>query len=262
MNIILNIRFIITLTIVSLILSGCKSLRVLPNKGPLKNIKIKELTKALSSSEPKLSLLRSRIKVKFDDGNRVQPLVVNLRMEKDKAIWLSAKMIIPIAKLLITPEKVLFYEKFQKKSFEGDLTFLKDYLGINFSYKNIENLLIGKSVIDIKKGKWELIQNPKFYVISPRNIDKQLRPIFFFDPSTFMIKEQRFIFKSSKKSLIVYYDDFQKIEGKMVPSKITIFLNHNGKNIEITLEYSRAEIPNNLTFPFKIPSEYSPIEFK
>ena len=41
-------------------------------------------------------------------------------MESKKKLWLSCTMIIPIAKLLVTPNKVSFYEKFQKTYFEGN----------------------------------------------------------------------------------------------------------------------------------------------
>ena len=83
----MNFRAIKYMVLVSLffeVVSGCKSLKVLPNKIPIKNVGTKELTKALKSSSPELSLLRTRLKVKYNDGKRVQPLVVNLRMEKNK----------------------------------------------------------------------------------------------------------------------------------------------------------------------------------
>ena len=120
--------FFIIFAFIGLTFNSCKSIKVLPNKAPIKNIKTKELTKVLYSSSPKLSLLRSRLKVSFDDGKRSQQLIVNLRMEKDEAVWLSATMLIPIAKILITPNKISFYEKFQKNSYEGDFSFIKKYL--------------------------------------------------------------------------------------------------------------------------------------
>tara|TARA_B100001094_G_scaffold103858_1_gene100179 strand:- start:12789 stop:13565 length:777 start_codon:yes stop_codon:yes gene_type:complete len=242
-----------------IIFNGCKSLKVLPNKTPIKNIKTRELTKAIYLSAPKLSLLRSRLKVNYDDGKRTQPVVVNLRMKKDVAIWLSATMFIPIAKLLLTPKEASFYEKFQKTSYNGNLSFLKDYLGIDFEYKNIENLLTGRPIIDIRKGKWEQIKNPNFYIISPKFSNEKFRPIFFFDPANLMLKEQRFIFNNARNSLIIYYNEFQKVEGEMVPSKITLNLTNNDDNIKLEIEYTRVEIPNNLTFPFSIPPGYSSI---
>jgi len=252
--------FFIIFAFIGLIFNSCKSIKVLPNKAPIKNIKTKELTKVLYSSSPKLSLLRSRLKVSFDDGKRSQQLIVNLRMEKDEAVWLSATMLIPIAKILITPNKISFYEKFQKNSYEGDFSFIKKYLGIDFGYESLQNLLIGRPLIDIRKGKWEQIKNPKSYVISPKSFNNKFRPIFFFDPSTFLLKEQRLIFEDINKSLTIYYDDFQKVDGKLVPSKISLNLINNESNIEIILDYTRAEIPTNLTFPFTFPSGYLPIK--
>jgi len=260
MNRILTKQFLILFALIGLIFYSCKPLKVLPNKAPIKNIKTKELNKKLYSSAPKLSLLRSRLKVKFNDGKRSQQLVVNLRMEKDKAIWLSATMLIPIAKLLITPKTISFYEKFQKNSFEGDPSFINDYFGIDFGYENLQNLLIGRPVIDIRQGKWEQIKNPRFYTITPKSFNNKFRPVFFFDPSTFMLKEQRFIFQGTNKSLIIYYEDFQKVDGKVIPSKISLNFINGKNNLDIILEYTRAEIPSNLTFPFTIPSGYSPIK--
>ena len=88
----MNLRAIKYLVVVSLffeVVLGCKSLKVLPNKIPIKNVGTKELTKALKSSAPELSLLRTRLKVKYNDCKRVQPLVVNLRMEKNQGKLLS-----------------------------------------------------------------------------------------------------------------------------------------------------------------------------
>lgn len=74
-----------------------------------------------------------------------------------------------------------------------------------------------------------------------------------------MLKEQRFIFNNVRNSLIIYYNEFQKVEGEMVPSKITLNLTNNDNNIKLEIEYTRVEIPNNLTFPFSIPPGYSSI---
>ena len=260
MNCKLTKHFLILFVFTGLTFNSCKSIKVLPNKAPIKNIKTKELTKALYSSSPNLTLLRSRLKVTFDDGKRSQQLVVNLRMEKDKAIWLSATMLIPIAKILMTPNRISFYEKFQKNSYEGDFSLIKKYLGIDFGYENLQNLLAGRPLIDIRRGKWEQIKNPKAYVISPKSFNDKFRPIFFFDPSTFLLKEQRLIFNDINKSLTIYYEEFQKVDGKPVPSKISLNLVNNKNNIKIILEYTRTEVPSNLTFPFVLPIGYSPIK--
>ena len=106
--------------------ADCKSPAVLPSKKPIKDLPIKELTKAIAKNGIQFKKFRSRVKTTYDDGKRSQQLIINLRMEKDKSIWLSASMLVPIAKILITQKKVAFYEKFQKTFFEGDVSFINN----------------------------------------------------------------------------------------------------------------------------------------
>ena len=109
-----NIKSITVCFILALIFTGFKSLSVLPTKTPVKNANLEALAARIKNSYPKIDKVRSRIRATYDDGKRKQQVIVQLRMENKKTIWLSATMLIPIAKMLITPEEVSFYEKFQK----------------------------------------------------------------------------------------------------------------------------------------------------
>ncbi len=55
-------------------------------------------------------------------------------MENKEKIWLSATMLIPIAKLMLTPKEVQFYEKFQKTFFQGDVAFLNQQFNTAFRF--------------------------------------------------------------------------------------------------------------------------------
>ena len=84
-------------------ITACKSPAVFPSKNPIKYFPVKELTKAISKNRVDFKKFRSRVKTTYDDGKRSQQVIINIRMEKDKAIWISANMLVPIAKILITP---------------------------------------------------------------------------------------------------------------------------------------------------------------
>ena len=107
---ILNFIFIIS----------CKTVNVLPTRTPIKNVELEALAQKIKANYPKINKLRSRIKAVYDDGKREQQIIVQLRMETKKIIWLSATMLIPIAKLKVTPNEISFYEKFQKTYFQGN----------------------------------------------------------------------------------------------------------------------------------------------
>src|SRR6056300_803060 len=92
------------------LLTGCKTVAVLPTKTPVKNVNLESLASKIRSTYPKVNKVRSRIKATYDNGKREQQVIVQYRMESKKQLWLSATMLIPIAKLLITPNQVSFYE--------------------------------------------------------------------------------------------------------------------------------------------------------
>ena len=255
---IINLKVYFILSVL-MTFTACKVTKVLPNNTPVKNFKIKELQKAINSSRSNLKLFRSRLKVTYDDGKRAQELVVNLRMKENEAIWLSATMLIPIAKLLIKPNDIAFYEKFQKTSYQGKLEFINDFFGVDFNYKNLERLFLGRATIDVNKQNWNRIKNPNFYVISLTNKTSLIQPILFYNPTTFMLKEQRLFFTNKKRFISIIYDDFQSIEDNLVPSKMTISFSDDIIRRKIIIEYTRPEVPGNLTFPFKIPQGYKKI---
>ena len=80
---------------------------------------------------------------------------------------MSANMLVPIAKLLITSDSVSFYEKFQKNYINENIKSLNDSFGTNFKLLDLQNLLIGNPINDLKSDKFERIKNNKYYVLSP-----------------------------------------------------------------------------------------------
>ena len=250
----------IGLILTMIFVAGCKSPAILPSKTPIKDRPIKELIKAISKNGADFKKFRSRVKTTYYDGKRSQQVIVNLRMEKDKSIWMSANILVPIAKILITPKKVSFYEKFQKTFFEGDITFINDQFNTNFDFKDIQNLLIGLPLADLNRGKWKTISHPKYYILTPKSGKMQLRPTFFYDPNDFSLREQRFLVSETTQSLTIKYIDYQRLEGEFLPREIEISLFDGSELKRITLEYTRVDFPDRISLPFQIPQGYKSIE--
>ena len=107
-----NLTKKIILILLIIALQACKSIAILPTNTPVKNVNIEALASKIRSNYPKVNSVRSRIKATYDNGKRKQQVIIQFRMKSKKKLWLSATMIIPIAKLLVTPSKLSFYEKF------------------------------------------------------------------------------------------------------------------------------------------------------
>lgn len=247
------------LLVLVLILEGCKAVPVLPSRAPLKNLATKELVRTIDTRQPKVKNMRARIKAVYNDGKRKQTVVLQMRLEHQAKLWLSASMLIPIAKALITPEQIQFYEKFQKTSFTGDFEGLNTLFKTSFGFDELERLFLGAPVLNLKQGRWKRINHPDFYVLSPVLKGAQFTPSFFFDPATFMLREQRVVFPGGA-TLTMRYPARQKIEDISLPSLIQLSF-FDGKQFQtLDLEYTRVDYPKKLTFPFQIPEGYKAIQ--
>ena len=240
--------------------TACKLVRVLPNKAPVKRVELKALTAEILKAEENISTFRARIKVEYNDQKRKQSVNVNFRLEDNKTFWMSANMLIPIAKVLITPEEVLFYEKFQKTYYKGDIAFINQQLGTNFSFNDLQNIFLGYPISDFKNEKIERISHPQYYVLSPKTKGLRFRPTYFYDPVNFRLKEQRFLVAASGQSLSIKYIQNQQVEGKLVPKKIEVSTFDGTNFLQISLDYLRVDFPKKLTAPFSIPVGYKKIE--
>lgn len=243
------------------LLSACKSVAVLPTKTPVKKVDVSALATKIKSNYPKVDKLRSRIRAVYSDGKREQQVIIQLRMQSQEKIWMSASMIIPIAKLLITKQGVSFYEKFQKNYFEGDFKLINAPFNTAFSYNDIENLLLGKPFLDPTVGRWKQISNPQYYILISQSTKGGLQPTLFFDPTTFLLKEQRFLIPGSLQTLTIKYTNHQRMEGEYIPQQIEISLVGGENTQSVTLEFTRTDLPNMLYFPFEIPDGYNQISF-
>ena len=242
------------------LLTACKSVRVLPNKAPVKRVDLKVLTTEIAKAEENINTFRARIKAVYNDQKRKQQVNVNFRLDNGKTFWMSANMLIPIAKLLVTPEEVQFYEKFQKTYYKGNIDFLNQQFGSNFTFQDLQNIFLGNPVTDLRKVKVERISHPRYYVLTPKEKGQRFRPTYFFDPVNFRLVEQRFLVAGTAQSLSIKYTNNQQLEGKIVPKNIEISTFDGNNFLQLSLEYLRVDFPKNLTTPFSIPSGYKKIE--
>ena len=220
---------------------------------PIAGIEISEIIKNSRKTGFTYENLRNRVKVEFDNGRVTQNIILSFRAIEDKVLWLSASMIVPIAKILMTNERFVFYEKFQKNYIDEDLSQLSKLLNLKNPVNFLQNILFGSPVIDINKVKWEKIQNSNYYVLQS---SKEIQTTLFINPKTFQLEQQR-IYIPLLSSLVTFnYRNYKNIDGKTVPSDVLISYIKGNQITKINLEYSQFDFPENLNFPMEIPSDY------
>jgi len=251
---ILKKRYLYIFFFIIIFLNACSSKKTITSTFPIDNIESSELIKSISKSSLNFNNLRHRLKAEFNNGKSVQTVIVDLRASENEAIWMSASMIVPIAKILITDDNLVFYERFQKTYINQELNEIKDLIGINSPVKLFQNLFYGEPLWDITKGEWKRIDNPNFYVLQST---EGIQNTIFINPENFELTQQRIYLPLISSLVTISYSNYKTFEEKSIPTNVNISSMRGSEIISINLEFSQFDFPENLTFPMEIPENYN-----
>ena len=253
-----RIKFFLILSV--FFLFGCKSITVLPTNKPISNVNINGLIDKINTNSLKFKNLKSRIRVSYDDGKNKDQIIVQLRLKSNEIIWLSATMLVPIAKVIILQDKFRFYEKFQKTFLEGDISDINSLLKVKINYKKIENILLGRSFVELNNYSWKQISSSKNYILVSKGRKNLFSPTLFFNPVNFLLEEQRIFLPDISEVLRIQYSNYIKIGDNNIPQKIRMSLIYEGILRSIEIDFNNITFSEKLNFPFEIPKGYKKLD--
>lgn len=256
-------RNLILIFILSFVVASCGSKKSATDEVTLKSASAKKVIKHYHRTEPHFETIAANLRGSYDDGYGKQSISISLRMEKDEVIWMSAKFagLIPMAKLMVTPDRVQFYEKVNNQYFDGDFSLLSKWLGTTIDFEKFQNLLLGKAIYDVDKGDYELSELEKGYLLvsdDGADIAKRL----MVDRATFRLLSQQLISYSENQEILVSYPTYTRQNYFFFPAKIDIIVEKKEENTEINIDFRSFEINEPVRFPFSMPSNYKEIQIK
>jgi len=244
------------------IFTSCKSNKSAVDAN-INNISTKKIINNHYNSNFDQKTINAKINAKFKDDKTSVSFSIKLRLEKDKTIWMSAtKFGFPVAKVKITPNRVVYYEKMKRTFFDGDFSLLSEWLGTELDYEKVQNILLGQAVLNLKKGKYNSTVTNKLYQLQPKKNVALFDILFFLNSDNFKINKQEIRNQEKEQLLTVSYPDYTKIKGEQFPKNINIKALDHKKITTIDIEYRTVEFNENLTFPFSIPNGYKEISLK
>jgi hypothetical protein len=251
----------ITVLIVVLSLASCKSRKITDNSVdylPARSITKKNLEAGFSRATVKASM-----QIKYRGKDELPNINGSLRLVKDSIIWLNfSKLGFPIAKLIITPQQVKFYEKIGRTSFEGDFKLISSWLGTDFDFVKVQNLFLGETLMNLESQKLQVtIKDGKYELLS-----KKRNPIFdikySIDPNHFKVVKEEITHVGKNQNLSILYKDFNKINESLFPKGFLITAKAEDMTTIIDINYKNVQFDVPLKFPFKIPAGYRNIELE
>ncbi len=243
--------------LVMILFVSCKSVKVLSNGTADENLSAKAIIKAHYQNELDFKTIQGKMKLDYSDGENNQAVSVSLRMEKDKTIWISAPF--GIVKAYITPERVSFYNKLENNYFDGDFSYLSNMLGTDLDFEQVQNLLLGQSLFNLRNDKYDMEVSDQNYQLKPRKVAELFNILFQIEPKNFKIASQQLAQPLKKRLLKIDYQNYQKINKWVLPNEILITAFDKNITNTIAIEYRNIVFNNALNFPYKIPKGYKEI---
>lgn len=195
---------------------------------------------------------------RYEDDKQSQSVTAEIRIKKNEKILVSIRFLgITMAKALITPKEVKYYEKINGTFFEGDYQSLSEWLGTDLDFQKVQNMLLGQPFDDMKNGVFSNEIVDKLHKLSSKNA--KMEKSFYFESERFLLKKQEITQFDKERMMIVSYPKFEEFSGLILPSNLNIFASQNKGRTTIDIDYKSVTKNEEMSFPYSVPEGYDQI---
>lgn len=244
------------------IMVSCKSKQVLVSSEANNEISAQKIITNHYNNNFDFSTLYIKASAKYQDDKQTQGVTAEIKIKKNEKILISVRFLgITMAKALITPELVQYYEKINGSYFEGDYAALSQWLGTDLDYSKVQNMLLGKTIDDLTKSKYKVTIVDKLYKLVDTE-DENTQKQFFFEAEQFLVKKQEVSQQQLARRFQIIYPEYQKQNDIFLPLLLNIEANQDDKKTTIDIDYKSVSVNEEFSFPYSVPDGYERIFIK
>ena len=239
-----------------LTLMSCKSKAALLEGTAGNSMTAEKIIENHYNNKSDFSTLYIKANAKYKDDKQSQSVTAEIKIKKNEKILVSIRFLgITMAKALITPTEVKYYDKINNNYFEGDYTGLSKWLGTDLDFNKVQNLLLGDAIDDLHKSKYAVSIINKWYKLqndSTANTTKS----FYFEGERFLVKQQEISQPNSERALQIVYPEFKEYNEMILPLSLVIDAYNKDKRTNINIDYKNVTFNEELSFPYSVPEGF------
>jgi len=253
-------RFVL---IVMMVFTSCKSKKGIVGSTPIaiKKMSARKVSKKHLATSFDKKTIDARLKVAYKSDKDKYNFNVKLRIDKDKVIWINVvyKSVILVARAKITPNSVRYYEKINKTYFNGGFDVLEEMLGAEVNFKQLQNMLLGEAIFDLKAQKYSSVVDNEAHLLAPVQQQALFDILFWINPVHFKLDMQTLKSNQKNQELKVGYKHYSNFNGVIFPKRIEIRAKENGRFTNIDIDYKSVVFNKKISIPFKVPRGYKQV---
>ena len=255
-------KFFKFLLIIAVFLTSCKTKKIMIDANAIaKDMSARKVAKKHMATIFSKNTVDAKLKVNFNNGKTKQGLSVSLKIIKDEVIYIKGTKFITVFKAKITPTKVSYYSPFAKNYFEGDFSMIKEFLGVEINFEQLQNLFLGQSLQNVREEKQDVVIQNNSYILFPKEQANLFDIFYAVNPSHFKLDKQSIVNSLKNQRLDILYPSYKLIDDEVFPSEINIKAKEASKFTNIDLLYKSVEFNKNVNMSFSIPSSYKQLVF-
>jgi hypothetical protein len=198
-----------------------------------------------------------RAKAKVELGNENQDVTMHVRIQRNKAIWISLTgtfLNVEGARVLITPDSVKIMNKLQGEYTAKPFNFIHNYTGEGVTFGVLQDLLIANVSSDLLRTDQMTVAKATDdvqLVGVKNNLSFQYSLNGKFRPKVIRLTPV-----GSSQSLEAFYSSFNDVTGYNFPQNQNIKLSASEVQVNAVLNYNKIEFNQEVEMPFTVPARY------
>jgi uncharacterized protein YcfL len=256
---ILNKVFLVVLVLTF----GCKAKKEVATVTPARSDKKSALSKSallknISNKQLDFATLQVKANASLLINNRGNDAAMNIRIKKDKVIWVRVTAIagIEIARALITPDSIKVLNRMESVYLVKPFNYITQYANEQINFNTLQALLIGNTLPDVISDESDVrVQNNQLIL---SRILKGLAYTVNYDANTKVI-QTKLVDEDANQQLTASYTDFFVVSDRVIPHSIDIRSAANRKNVNLQLKFTQVDVNESLEYPFSVPKRFTVI---
>jgi hypothetical protein len=277
--------------LIALGISSCKTTREITT-GNVKPIGTEKLLKNVAENSLDYENFSiSRINCQFSNNQSKTSFKINLKSIKDQRILASiTKLNIPVGRVLLTPDSVIYVNYLDRNYFIDDYSFLSSYLNIDLDFNTIQALISNSAfsyrndekdkdfktfITSVESGMYVLQSERERKVFKmeekgkENKIERRLKRLddnalilqkMSFNPANFALVKLLIEDKTNNRKMEMNFDEFVKVMDKDYPGAIDMSFNTESENISLNIRMSGFTTEKLDSFYLEIPEKYQQIK--
>lgn len=267
----MSIKVVLTLLLGVFIVS-CAPRELNGDYEKVKRMRTNQLVEKIDSlSQLNFTYFYAKASTSVKDTNRTISFKTSFRLAADSAMSALIKYAsIPIAQALVTTDSLIVANKREKCYIKNDVSSLRETLGIDFDFQNVQELLLGLPLDYDTEQKYHQIHEPTRYVLSShkkrfiRRLDndrinepeQEIVIKYFLSPDATQLDGVEVFSASDSTSVVINYLKRQMVDSISVPEDILIEVFSPKNHMVIELTYQRVALNEPEPLYFIIPESY------